>query len=84
MKNSKTNFIVKVGAFSAIAFVLQVIGSLMSIKVAGFLEVEISDLPAAGALDLLLTTGLRGACEKFASLYNDLYGLCRRACKLCG
>ena len=46
MKNSKTNFIVKVGAFSAIAFVLQVIGSLMSIKVAGFLEVEISDLPA--------------------------------------
>jgi riboflavin transporter FmnP len=46
MRNSKTNFIVKVGAFSAIAFVLQVIGSLMAIKVAGFLEVEISDLPA--------------------------------------
>ncbi|MBQ8540457.1 MAG: ECF transporter S component [Clostridia bacterium] len=46
MKNSKTNFIVKVGVFSAIAFVLQVIGSLMAIKVAGFLEVEISDLPA--------------------------------------
>ncbi len=46
MKNSRTNFIVKVGVFSAIAFVLQVIGSLMSIKVAGFLEVEVSDLPA--------------------------------------
>lgn len=46
MKKSRTNFIVKVGVFSAIAFVLQVIGSLMSIKIAGFLEVEISDLPA--------------------------------------
>ncbi len=46
MKKSRTNFIVKVGVFSAIAFVLQVIGSLMSIKVAGFLEVEVSDLPA--------------------------------------
>ena len=46
MKKSRTDFIVKVGVFSAIAFVLQVIGSLMSIKVAGFLEVEISDLPA--------------------------------------
>lgn len=46
MKKNKIDFIVKVGAFSAIAFVLQVIGSLMSIKVAGFLEVEISDLPA--------------------------------------
>lgn len=46
MKKSKVNFIVKVGVFSAIAFVLQVIGSLMGIKVAGFLEVEFSDLPA--------------------------------------
>ena len=46
MRNNKINFIVKVGAFSAIAFILQVIGSMMSIKVAGFLEVEISDLPA--------------------------------------
>ena len=46
MKNSRTDFVVKVGVFSAIAFVLQVIGSLMSIKVSGFLEVEVSDLPA--------------------------------------
>ena len=45
-KTSKTNFIVKVGAFSAIAFVLQMIGSWMQIKVSGFLEVEFSDLPA--------------------------------------
>ncbi len=46
MKNSRVNFVVKVGAFSAIAFLLQVLGSMMGIKVAGFLEVEISDLPA--------------------------------------
>ena len=46
MRKNRIDFIVKVGAFAAIAFVLQVIGSMMSIKVAGFLEVEISDLPA--------------------------------------
>lgn len=46
MQKKRIDFIVKVGAFSAISFVLQVIGSMMSIKVAGFLEVEISDLPA--------------------------------------
>ena len=46
MRKNKIDFIVKVGAFAAIAFVLQIIGSMMAIKVAGFLEVEISDLPA--------------------------------------
>ena len=46
MEKKRIDFIAKVGVFSAIAFVLQVIGSMMSIKVAGFLEVEISDLPA--------------------------------------
>lgn len=46
MEKKRIDFIVKVGVFSAIAFVLQVIGSMMAIKVAGFLEVEISDLPA--------------------------------------
>lgn len=46
MRKSKTYFVVAVGMFSAIAFLLQYIGSLMNINVAGFLEVEISDLPA--------------------------------------
>ncbi len=46
MRNKKVEFIVKVGIFSSIAFVLQCIGSYMGIKVAGFLEVEFSDLPA--------------------------------------
>lgn len=46
MEKKRIDFIVKVGVFSAISFVLQVIGSMMAIKVAGFLEVEISDLPA--------------------------------------
>ncbi len=44
--NNKTKKYVSIGAFSAIAFVLQVIGSMMGLKVAGFLEIEISDLPA--------------------------------------
>ncbi len=44
--NSKTKMYVSVGAFSAIAFILQVIGSMMGLKVAGFLEIELSDLPA--------------------------------------
>ena len=53
MNRKKTNYLTKVGALSAIAFVLQVIGSIMQIKVAGFLEVEFSDLPAIiGALAL--------------------------------
>lgn len=46
MNTSKTKFIVTVGVFSGIAFVLQVIGSFMGLKVGGFLEIEISDLPA--------------------------------------
>lgn len=46
MKTSKTRMYVAIGIFSAIAFVLQVIGSVMGLKVAGFLEIEISDLPA--------------------------------------
>ena len=43
---SKTKTYVTVGVFSAIAFVLQVIGSMMGLKIGGFLEIEISDLPA--------------------------------------
>ena len=46
MTNNKINKIVKVGVLAAIAFVLQVIGSMLGLKVAGFLEIEISDLPA--------------------------------------
>jgi len=43
---NKTRMYVSIGIFSAIAFVLQVIGSMMGLKVAGFLEIEFSDLPA--------------------------------------
>ncbi len=45
-KASNVKKVVMVGTFSAIAFVLQMIGSLMGLKVGGFLEIEISDLPA--------------------------------------
>ncbi len=43
---NKTKMYVSIGVFSAIAFVLQVIGSMIGLKVGGFLEIEISDLPA--------------------------------------
>lgn len=47
----KTRKIVLVGILSSIAFILQVIGSFMGLKVGGFLEIEFSDLPAViGAL----------------------------------
>ncbi len=50
---NKTNYLIKIGLLSAIAFILQAIGSMMSIKVSGFLEVEFSDLPAiVGTLSL--------------------------------
>lgn len=43
---SRTKLIVTVGVFSAIAFLLQLIGSFIGLKVGGFLEVEFSDVPA--------------------------------------
>ena len=45
MGKKKVDFIAKVGIFSAIAFVLQLLGSIVP-KVSGFLEVEVSELPA--------------------------------------
>jgi riboflavin transporter FmnP len=42
----KTRKIVIIGMLSSFAFLLQVLGSIMSLKVAGFLEIEFSDLPA--------------------------------------
>ena len=45
-QQSKTRYIVMVALFSAIAYLLQLIGSFMGLKVAGFLEIEFSDLPA--------------------------------------
>ncbi len=45
-KASNTKKIVMIGTFSAIAFVLQMLGSMMGLKVGGFLEIEFSDLPA--------------------------------------
>jgi len=46
MVKSKNDLVVKVGVFSAIAFVLQILGSAFPVKVGGFLEIEFSDLPA--------------------------------------
>ncbi len=46
MKSSKSKYMVKIGMLSAIAFILQFLGSIIGFKVGGFLEIELSDLPA--------------------------------------
>ncbi len=45
-KYNKLRMYVSIGIFSAIAFMLQLIGSVIGLKVSGFLEIELSDLPA--------------------------------------
>ena len=48
-KMSRTKFVVTVGVFAAIAFILQMFGSFLKsigISVGGFLEVEFSEVPA--------------------------------------
>lgn len=45
-KVSSTRLCAFVGIFSAAAFLLQWIGSVVGLKVGGFLEIEFSDLPA--------------------------------------
>lgn len=45
-KIPKTKILVTVGVFSAIAFILQMVGSFIGLKIGGFLEVEFSDVPA--------------------------------------
>ena len=53
--------------FSAIAFLLQYIGSIMNITVAGFLEVEISDLPA-----IVISLALGPVAGVFVELIKNL------------
>lgn len=59
MSSKKANTMAKVGMLSAAAFILQLLGTYMGIKVGGFLDVEISDLPAIiGALALGPSAGV--------------------------
>lgn len=59
MRNKYTNFIVKVGMLSAVAIILQYLGTVIGLKVGGFLDVELSDYPAViGALALGPTAGI--------------------------
>ena len=44
-RQNRTRYIVVVALFSAIAFLLQMIGSFMGLKIGGFLEIEFSDIP---------------------------------------
>ncbi len=45
-KKSTTKKITVIAIFSALAFLLQMLGSLIGLKIGGFLEIEISDIPA--------------------------------------
>ncbi len=67
----RTNKIVKIGVLTAIAYLLQMLGSFMGLKVAGFLEIEFSDLPALlGALAMGPACGV--AIEFFKNLLHCL------------
>ncbi len=72
-KASNVKKVVMIGTFSAIAFVLQMLGSMMGLKVGGFLEIEISDLPALiisfayGPVAGILVEFLKNALHCFAS-----------------
>lgn len=46
MKIGKTRKITVIAILAAAAFMLQLLGTFMQLKVAGFLEIEFSDLPA--------------------------------------
>ena len=59
MVKKETKIIAKVGMLSAIAIILQYIGTLTGLKVGGFLDVEISDFPAVlAALSMGPVAGL--------------------------
>ncbi len=67
----KINRIVKIGMLTAIAYLLQMLGSFMGLKVAGFLEIEFSDLPALiGALAMGPVSGV--LIELFKNLLHCL------------
>lgn len=80
---TKTSKIAKIGMLAAAAFILQVIGTYLGIKVGGFLDVEISDLPALiGALALGPGAGVMiEICEKYFALFYDKHRICGRGGK---
>ena len=46
MREKRLNTVVRIGALAAVAFLLQMLGTFMGLKIGGFLEIEFSDLPA--------------------------------------
>ncbi|UKI36234.1 MAG: ECF transporter S component [Clostridiales bacterium] len=78
--DKKTSKIAKIGMLAAAAFILQVIGTYLGIKVGGFLDVEISDLPALiGALALGPGAGVMIEFVKnIFALFYDKHGICGR------
>jgi riboflavin transporter FmnP len=78
MVSKETKMIAKVGVLSALAIILQYIGTLMGIKVGGFLDVEISDYPAIlaafsmGPAAGLMTELIKNLIHLFVSSTNGI------------
>ncbi len=67
MKKVSVRTISVVAMLAAAAFILQIIGSMVGLKVAGFLEIEFSDLPA-----IIGTMALGPACGVTIELIKNL------------
>lgn len=66
-KKINTRFIVMVAVFSSVAYLLQMLGSFMGLKVGGFLEIEFSDLPP-----IILTFAYGPLAGVFSELIKNL------------
>ena len=63
----KTRMLTITAMLSAVAFALQVLGSIMGLKVGGFLEIEFSDLPA-----IIGSLAVGPVCGVFIELIKNL------------
>ena len=70
MKNEKIKFITKVGMLSAIAVILQYLGTVIGLRIGGFLDVELSDYPA-----IIATLAIGPAAGVLTELIKNLIHL---------
>ncbi len=66
-KQNKTRLMVMIAVFSAIAYLLQMLGSFIGLKVGGFLEIEFSDIPP-----IILTFAYGPIAGVFSELVKNL------------
>jgi len=70
LKNEKIKFITKVGMLSAIAVILQYLGTVIGLRIGGFLDVELSDYPA-----IIATLAIGPAAGVLTELIKNLIHL---------